>query len=409
MRRKRILGLAVAVWLAAGCLPAQTSQAEILAEIQALRERLSKLEKQVAAAPAPVAEAAKEAPKPAEAAPPPAPVFSAGPIEFSGLVDGYYSLNFNHPSTRINQLRNFDTGANQFSLNYAELVLEHNADPVGFRVDLGFGPAIDIVHGAEPGGLNTFRHIEQAYVSVKGGKGTFDFGKFVTAHGAEVIETNANWNYSRSLLFAWAIPYYHFGARYTYPISKTFTGMVHVVNGWNNVRDNNSGKSFGFSGTWAPNSHFSWAHNYMVGPENTGTNSGVRHMYDTTATVTVNDKVAFMGNFDHGTNGFGKGLGKAGWRGVAGYVKLSPTSWFAFVPRVEWFDDHDGFNTGVAQKLKEATLTAEFKMKQGLLSRIEYRRDWSDQSFFDRGNTLGSSKSQDTLLAGFTVVFGPKR
>ncbi len=100
---------------------------------------------------------------------------------------------------------------------------------------------------------------------------------------------------------------------------------------------------------------------------------------------------------------------KATWKSVAGYVKLSPTSWFAFVPRVEWFDDRDGFNTGVAQKLKEVTLTAEFKMKEGLLTRLEYRRDWSDQSFFDRGNTLGSSKSQDTLLAGFTVVFGPKR
>ena len=48
-------------------------------------------------------------------------------------------------------------------------------------------------------------------------------------------------------------------------------------------------------------------------------------------------------------------------------------------------------------------------MKEGLLSRLEYRRDWSDQQFFDRGNTPGSSKSQDTLAAGFVVFFGPKR
>jgi len=33
--------------------------------------------------------------------------------------------------------------------------------------------------------------------------------------GAEVIESNANWNYSRSLLFSWAIPYYHMGFRAT--------------------------------------------------------------------------------------------------------------------------------------------------------------------------------------------------
>ena len=75
--------------------------------------------------------------------------WSVGEIDFSGLVDGYYSLNFNHPASRTNQLRNFDVKANQFSLNMAKLTLEHAADPVGFRVDLGFGRAFDIVHGAE--------------------------------------------------------------------------------------------------------------------------------------------------------------------------------------------------------------------------------------------------------------------
>ena len=57
------------------------------------------------------------------------PVWSAGGIDFSGLVDGYYSVNFNHPASRTNQLRNFDVMANQFSLNMAKLVMEHSADP----------------------------------------------------------------------------------------------------------------------------------------------------------------------------------------------------------------------------------------------------------------------------------------
>ena len=44
-----------------------------------------------------------------------------------------------------NGLRNFDVKANQFSLNMAKLSLEHGADPVGFRVDFGFGRAFDII------------------------------------------------------------------------------------------------------------------------------------------------------------------------------------------------------------------------------------------------------------------------
>src|SRR5438445_9873739 len=137
--------------------------------------------------------------KPADATPPAPPVWSVGPIDFSGLVDGYYALNFNHPASQYNNLYNFDVKANQFSLNMAKLSMEHTADPVGFRVDFGFGRAFDIIHGAEQA-PSIFRNIEQAFVSLKpkNAKGfQVDFGKFVTNAGAEVIETNANWNYSR--------------------------------------------------------------------------------------------------------------------------------------------------------------------------------------------------------------------
>ncbi len=77
-----------------------------------------------------------------------------------------------------------------------------------------------------------------------------------------------------------------------------------------------------------------------------------------------------------------------------------------------------GFITGVfdgsgnaqhGPKLKEFTLTGEFKMKEGFLFRTEFRRDWSDLAIFDRGNQNGSAKTQTTLLAGFVAYFGPKR
>jgi hypothetical protein len=48
-------------------------------------------------------------------------------------------------------------------------------------------------------------------------------------------------------------------------------------------------------------------------------------------------------------------------------------------------------------------------MKEGLLARLEYRRDWSNLPFYDRGNEPGSSKSMNTLLLGFVVYFTPGR
>jgi hypothetical protein len=101
----------------------------------------------------------QQAPAPAPApAPPP---WSVGGIDFSGLVDGYYDFNFNHPASGTNGLYNFDTDANQFSLSMVKLSMSHTADPIGFQVDFGFGKAFDIINGGEPGiGI---KNIEQAY------------------------------------------------------------------------------------------------------------------------------------------------------------------------------------------------------------------------------------------------------
>jgi hypothetical protein len=346
---------------------------------------------------------------PPAAAPAPASEWSVGPINFSGLVDGYYSLNFNHPESRVNNLRNFDVKANQFSLNMAKITLEHAPDPLGFRVDLGFGRAFDMIHATEKA-PDIFRYLEQAYVSFKPPKAKgfqVDFGEFVTSAGAEVIETHSNWNYSRSLLFAYAIPYYHFGIRTSMPIGSHFTGGVQLVNGWNNIEDNNSGKTVGFTGTVA-GKKYSWSHNYYVGPEKDNTNQGARQVYDTTLLLTPNNKLSTYINFDYGHDK-NIGQGSSHWVGVAGAARFAVNSWFALAPRLEWFNDADGFATGAVQKVKEFTMTGEFKMKEGILMRMEYRRDWSNVPYFDRGSQLANHKNQDTLLAGFVAYFGPKR
>lgn len=356
------------------------------------------------------------APAPA-AAPAPAP-WSVGPIDFSGLVDGYYTFNFNHPASQTNGLYNFDTKANQFSLNMAKLSMSHGADPIGFQVDFGFGKAFDMINGGEPA-LGT-KNIEQAFVSWKPkGKDSglqLDFGKFVTSAGAEVIESNANWNYSRSLLFSWAIPYYHFGFRAT-ETKGHFTGGFQLVNGWNNVEDNNSGKTLGFVGN-ITTKKVSWMNNFYTGPENPTTNTGWRNLYDTTVLFTPADKFNAYVNFDYGQNKSGSGTTEttAKWYGVAFAGKLQLNDKNAITPRYEWFKDRDGFSTGLfcvagkeCEALQEFTFTYEYKWTKGLLARLEYRRDWSGQKqpvLFQRGST-GASDHQDTLALGIVAFFGP--
>lgn len=338
------------------------------------------------------------------------PVWSAGPINFTGLIDGYYSFNANHPASQANNLRNFEVKANQFSLNMAKIGMSHEADPVGFTLDLGFGKAWEIFHSTDPAGINNVRYIPQAYVSLKPkdwGGFQIDFGKFYTSAGAELTENNLTWSYGRGFLYTNG-PYYHFGTRISKPLHETFTVGLQVVNGWNNVEDNNSGKTLGFTTAWTPSSKFAWYNTYYTGPEKTATNKGKRNFYDTVVNINPNDKTSIYANFDYGRENNVDGL-NVSWVALGLASRFQTSEKTALALRYEHYDDKDGFITLQKQKLNSFTVTGEYKWAEGLLARLEYRRDWSNQPYFDRGNDLANWKNQDTITLGIVAYFGPSR
>jgi Putative beta-barrel porin-2, OmpL-like. bbp2 len=332
-------------------------------------------------------------------------------IELGGLADGYYVYNSNKPEGDAS-FRNFDTKHNSFSLNMAELWLAKAPTAesrAGFKVRLNYGPAANLIHAAEPGTSEVFENIEEVYVSylAPAGKGLqIDFGKFVTQHGAEVIESKDNWNYSRALLFTLAIPYYHAGVRATYVFNDKFTLMANVVNGWNDVVDNNSAKTVGVQATIKPIPALSIVQNYMTGPEQAGNDDDWRQLSDTVVTYTASPMVSVMANYDYGKDTLlGTGVH---WQGIAGYAKIQASPIFAVIPRVEWFDDPDGFTTGTAQTLKEVTVTGEVKLADNLLWRIEYRHDSSDVASFKK-SAGDLSKTQNTIGFGLMYSFSTKQ
>lgn len=347
---------------------------------------------------------------PAPTAHPLGPSMTLGKIDFAVALDGYYSLNNNHPVSGFNQLYNFNDKTDQVGLNLGKLTISHDPDPLGFRVDVAAGRAMDIVRtpSPEPAG---FRYLEQAYISLKpkSMKGfEADFGEFVTSAGAEVIESKDNWNYSRSLLFSWAIPYTHFGVRTSMPIGSTFTVGVQVVNGWNAIIDpyGNNMQTIGITGV-ITRKKFTWSHNYYGGKQYTGSNNRARNLYDTTLLLTPSDKLNAYVNFDYGSQHRAVS-GSDHWIGVAGAMHIQVSKNIAITPRIEYFDDPGGFATGTAQKLYEGTVTGEYKFFDGLLGRLEYRHDGSNIPFFNHGLQAAVSKNQSTVTVGFVAWVGPK-
>ena len=369
-----------------------------------------------AAAPAAPPAAAQAPAAPVAAPAPAAPVWSVGPLDLSGFIDGYYSYNFNTPSNanngQVNDLYNFNDKTDQFNLSAAKLTFNHDPDPVGVHIDLLFGRTEKLVnYNADSS------YIEQAFVSMKPPKAKgfeLDFGKFTTSAGAEVIEAKDNWNYSRSILFAWAVPYYHFGVRASMPVSKTETVGIHVVNGWNNTTKDHSGATVGLTSAYVK-PKYSWFLNYYVGPENAGTTEGFRNLIDTTLTLAPTAKLSAYINYDYGQNRDSvKSTGSYQdkllnrWQGVAFAAHGLVSATQSLTGRYEYFKDYQGFSTGTAQDLQEFTGTYEYKWAAGLLSRVELRHDWSNKNFFHK-NDAEFVDGQTTVTASFIAFFGPKR
>ena len=215
-------------------------------ELSELKTELAAKKTEEAAPPAPVVGVAAT---PQDATKPPEKVTLAsllGPTSFSGFVDVYYNWDSNHPADHDVLACSFNCKSDTIGLNMIELILDKAPDPMGglagrtgYHVSLGFGEAQSAINAAEAfasspvigsngAGATTpgfDQYIKEAYFSYLVPVGTglqVDVGKFVTPFGAEVIESKDNWNYSRSLLFNYAIPLNHFGARAKYTFNSKF-------------------------------------------------------------------------------------------------------------------------------------------------------------------------------------------
>lgn len=355
---------------------------------------------------------AQDAPAAATSTPAPAPAtkspLSQYGMDFTFLLDYYMSANFNSPDSRVNQLRNYDFRANSTHFSLGKVSIERAPGPIGFRLDVGFGETLNWNSSTERS-PEAFRYFQQAYISIKPKelKGVqIDVGKFNTSVGTELIESNMNYNYTRSFLFAWGAPYYHSGIRVTAPVGGNFTGGFQVLQGWNSVYDNNSGKTFGFTGSYVYKK-ITWNNAYLVGPEKGGTNRGKRHLFDTNVVMTPTDKLSSYIEFLYGQDG-NIGGGSSKWGGIAAAAQYKTSSKTAIAARVGYFKDADGFSTGTVQNLKEITLTADYKLQNWLLARGEFRNEWSNQAFFDKGNGQ-FGKTQPTIMLGLVAYLAPKK
>ncbi len=361
-------------------------------------------------------------------------------------LDTYYEYNFNNPIGRVNLLRAYDVLSNEFSLNQADVILDHEPNVAegrrwGGRLDLQFGQATDTLQGnpANEPRPEIYRNIFQAYGTYVApvGKGlNIDFGKWSSSLGTEGNYTKDQMNYSRAFWFNF-LPFYHMGARVSYPLNDRFTLNYWIVNGTNQVEATNGFKDELFGWTAKPEKRVTWTMNYYLGqdhPDRTPATScgpipvqpglcfvkitpapnGLTHIFDSYASWQATPKLTLAVEGDYFIQRLwrnaapGESSAPEHVDGEAVYLQYQLSPKFAFATRAEYMSDRGGLFSGITQALKENTVTVRYQVIDGLLMFYEWRRDFSNQPSFLSDVQGVFRKDQNTATLGLVWWWGRK-
>ena len=337
-----------------------------------------------------------------------AQVMGASGITVAGYLDTSYNyLSGDGTFTGGTANRVFDTERNSFNLHMVDVTVSAlPTEGFGGFVELGAGSDAKVIHPAGTD-LNSDFDVTQAYLHYATGPWMLTAGKYVTAAGAEVIRSPDDMNFSRSILFGYAIPFTHTGLRGYYTVSDALQVFAGLNNGWDVLKESKhlsgngsqvNGKTaeLGFSAT--PVKPLTIAGVYYGGNEGGTTIAGRRDLYDLVATYSITDDLTAVLNFDWAKQKDAIAAGKdARWNGLAGYLNYKMNDMWRVALRAETFNDKDGFRTGVAQKWKEATLTVAYIPVKNVELRGEARDDRSDKSSFNFNNGATTNQSQHSF------------
>jgi hypothetical protein len=321
-----------------------------------------------------------------------------------GLIDVYYAYQVGGAGVQSLEPHVFDDVGNSFVPAFAKVGFGVKPEPVGLRVDIGFGHVADVTASdlGQPDAAG-IRPVQQAYLTFAVPTRvpfTIDVGKFVSSAGAEVIEANRNWNYSRSYMFGYATPYTLTGLRATVSVTPRLTLQALVVNGWDVVFDNNGAKTYGLSASYAAATGTTVTFNGLAGIETVGNAPPWRLLAD----VVVAQKLGradFMLNADFAREG------SARWYGVAAYARLAVATHLNLALRGELFADPQGVRLlgGANQntRIEAVTLTAGIPIGRNAELRAEAHVDFSNQPLFPVDTEM--TKRQLELLAAALAWF----
>jgi hypothetical protein len=313
---------------------------------------------------------------PAEAAP-------AAPVAtIAGYVDAGYHIDLNKNSIYAPAVYRAYDAAGGFQLHAAHLAVSHSfsSESSAFvSLDFGTDAAINSAnYGANP------VDVREGYLKWTPGDFTLQAGKFVTLNGIEVVDGPLNPTLTRGYLYWLAEPVGHTGAKVNYAFGGGTAHLgVGLVNGWDQLLDNNNQKTVLFNGDIVPSANFHAQISGSWGAEQPNDDVHHRLTVDLTGAAVMD---ALTLNFQAlvGTESMPGGAPRDTWFGI-GLQPVYVMDAFSLGARLEYFNDKHGSRlvqgTGATAlqpdkaSLLNFTITPGYMVAKNLTLRAEFRID----------------------------------
>ena len=268
-------------------------------------------------------------------------------VTWSAFVDGYYAWDFQQPRSLD---RSFAGGAlfttqparhNEFNINLAFVEARLDGAHLRGRLALQAGTSVQSNYAGEPtngqvSGPSLSRFVQEAVVGVKvGGKLWIDGGIFFSHMGMESWLSRDNPTYTRSLVAEYS-PYYQSGVKATWQPSAKLTAQIDVVNGWQNISENNTGKGVGVRLDYAASSSTMFSY-YNFFTSEAGSKLRTLNGVGTKASF---GRMTVLGQVDVGSQSrSATDNGTAVWYGFTAIARAKVAQSAYLTARVERFDD----------------------------------------------------------------------
>lgn len=324
-------------------------------------------------------------------------------------MDTYYGYNTSQPADGNNPYFVSSAQHNEFTINLAYIDLRYRSSRLRARVTPAFGTYMDANYAAEPGSIKNFLEASVGVLLDGKRKIWLDAGVLSSPYGIEDPVSRDQLMYTRSFSSE-NVPYYLSGVKLSMPVSeKAFIGL-YVLNGWQVIQDNNSGKSLGTEFSYRLGRHSTFCWNTYIGDERSSQHPDYRTRYftDFTYVFVSNGKWSGKANFYTGIQDR-SGQDVARWWQACAVAQYSFNPVFSLSGRMEYYHDPEsaiitsvtgtpGFKSG------SFGFCANWKLYDHALFRVEARQFFGPEEVYINKDNQPDSRSS-LLIASLTAWF----